>query len=123
MPDAKVLIVEDDGLVAEGLALTLAAAGYAVIGPAAGAAEAQRLAQAHLPDLVLMDVRLRNDDSGVDVARWMHRRFQSSVIFLTASTDPGTLREIDMDHPAEVLIKPVPPDELLETVRRVLARS
>jgi DNA-binding NarL/FixJ family response regulator len=104
---ARVLVVDDEFLIAQGLCLQVEDLGLTVCGAAATAEEAVALAQIHRPDLVLMDVRLSGDKDGVDAALIIHETVGSKVIFITGSREPATIARIQMDHPAGLLFKPI----------------
>ena len=102
-----VLVVEDEYLIAQGLAMQVEDLGLSVCAIIDTADEAVALAQAHRPRLVLMDVRLRGVKDGVDAAMAIHETVGSKVLFITGSREPATLVRIQSDHPAGILFKPV----------------
>ena len=116
----QVLVVDDEFLIAQGLRLQVEDLDLAVCGTAASAEEAVALAQAHRPDLVLMDVRLLGDKDGVDAALAIHHTVGSQVIFITGSREPSTLERIRMDHPAGVLFKPISDRQLKSAIEAAL---
>ncbi len=116
----RVLVVEDEYLIALSLSLTLQNLGYEVCAVASSADEAVRCANHEKPDVILMDVRLGGRRDGVDAAIDVHDSRRTPVIFLTGSTEPETLARIHDDHPAGVLAKPVTAQELEHAIRRVL---
>ena len=84
---ARILVVEDDFLIALQAETALADAGFHVIGVAASAEEATELAAAHQPDLVVMDVRLSGQPDGIDLAIELHRDHAIRCLFATAHAD------------------------------------
>lgn len=92
MNTARILIVEDEQVVARDLELTLEDRGYQVTGVAASAGQALFVAGKERPDVVLMDIQLRGHVDGVDVASMLRAEFGVPVIFLTANTDDATLQ-------------------------------
>ncbi|HYD67180.1 response regulator [Azospirillum sp.] len=118
-----VLVVDDEQLIALGLAVTLRDMGLQVCGTAATAAKAIELAQTHRPSLVLMDVRLKGPADGVEAAMEIHRLFGTPVIFITGSREPETVERIRQDHPAGVLFKPILPVNLRAEIEKVLSRQ
>lgn len=117
----RVLIVEDQFLIAEGLRLQLDSMNIDVCGIATTAEEAFELASALRPDLVLMDVRLESARDGVDAALDIHdARLGMPVIFVTGSREQATLDRIALDHPAATLFKPVSEHQLRHTIDAVL---
>jgi DNA-binding NarL/FixJ family response regulator len=102
-----VLVVDDDVIIADGWMMILQDIGLEVCGIAATAEAAIAMAQTHRPKLVLMDVRLRGKQDGVDAAMAIHDLVGSKIIFITGSREPPTLARIELAHPVAVLFKPV----------------
>lgn len=84
MPGHKILIVEDEQVVAMDVDLQLAELGYQVTGIATTGEEALRLVEAACPDLVLMDIQLHGAMDGVAIAGQIRDRWQVPVVFVTA---------------------------------------
>lgn len=108
LPDkpVRILIVEDDALVALGVRLTLTELGFDVVGIAASELEALSAAAAEHPDLALMDIRLRGANDGVQVARrlWLEKGVRS--IFLSAYADEQTMERVAQAKPLGFIQKP-----------------
>lgn len=120
---ARILIVEDEWLVAMEIESVLAAAGYRVIGPTGRAAEAVRLAERERPDLALMDIRLARGDDGVAVAQELRQRFGVPSLYASAHADPATVDRAKAARPAGWLPKPFSKDQLLAAVTDALKPS
>jgi len=118
--EGSVLVVDDEVLIAMSLSQVLEDMGLSVCGTAATAKRAIELVDTHRPILVLMDVRLKGTEDGVDAALEIHRRHGTPVIFITGSREQETIDRIYQDHPAGVLIKPILPAQLRAEVERVL---
>lgn len=116
----RVLIVEDESLIALDLADILEELGFEVIGPAATADAACRLAAEHSPDLVLMDIRIRGERDGIEAAREILRWHPTAIIFLTAESDPATRSRASELRPRAYLPKPVTPARVGQVVREAL---
>jgi AmiR/NasT family two-component response regulator len=117
----SVLVVDDEAIIADLWCLHMEMMGLKVCGTAATADEAVSLAEAHRPEIVLMDLRLKGQRDGVDAALAIHERVGSKVIFITGSQEPSAMQRIQADHPTAVLIKPVPDVLLKSTVTAALA--
>lgn len=94
MTMAKILIVEKESVVAEYLQEALENLGHQVLGSVASGEKAIEVAQETQPDLVLMDVRLKNTLDGIATAEQIHSRFHIPVVYLTAHADNSLLRSV-----------------------------
>ena len=119
----SVLIVEDEFLIAEALAMLVEDLGLTVCASAVTADQAIWLAQLHKPTLVLMDVRLKGPKDGVDAALAIWNLLRVPIIYITGSAEPENIARINSDHPAGVLFKPFQFAEFKATVERVLGAS
>ena len=90
-PLARILIVEDESIVAMDLAGQLRDLGHEVVGIADNAEDALRLASLCRPDLTLLDVRLKGPRDGVEVADALARQHDAAVLYLTAYSDAETV--------------------------------
>ncbi len=112
MPASRVLVVEDERLVANALARNLEALGYQVVSTVASGEEALAKADESRPDLVLMDIRLEGEMDGIEAAGLITFRFDIPVIFVTAYADRNVLAKAKIAEPYGYLIKPVSKREL-----------
>ena len=108
----KVLVVEDDLLIALALEQLLRDDGWTVIGPTPSAEQAVRQALRERPDAILMDIRLRDGMDGLQAAEAIRRLLPTPVIFCTAHSDAATRARIERLGRAVLLPKPVAPDAL-----------
>lgn len=111
----RILIVEDEQLVALDLASLIEQYGGVALGTAASAEAALRMASALRPDVVLMDIRLAPGD-GVAAARAIRSEVPAATVYVTGNTDPVTMQRIAQDGSWPVLMKPVPVVELCEAI-------
>jgi response regulator NasT len=112
------LIVEDDLLIREFYVLAVQQFGLSVVATAGAPDDAVRLAEAHRPDTVLMDIRLGDEGrDGVDAALEIVASVHPRLVFITASTDPRTMARAREANPHDILVKPV----RIERLRQVLA--
>ena len=112
-----VLVVDDQGLIADLWCILLEDMGCNVCGTAPTGAKAIALALEHRPRVIIMDVRLRGEMDGVDAARAIHESLSSRIIFITGSREPETMARIRTDNPAAVLFKPVSNRQFQAAVR------
>jgi CheY-like chemotaxis protein len=116
----KVLIVEDEGIVAEDLKGHLTLMGYDVVGTAYSGKQAVALATESRPDIVLMDVALPGGMDGIATAERMHETIDVPIIFITAYADEKTLERATAIEPFGYLIKPFDERELHATIATAL---
>jgi CheY-like chemotaxis protein len=90
---ASIMVVEDEGIVALQIKESLEARGYDVPVVVHSGEEALRRVTQTEPDLIVLDIRLRGEMSGIEVARRIHATLKIPVIYLTAHSDAETLRQ------------------------------
>jgi two-component system, response regulator PdtaR len=117
---ARILIVEDDYLVAAALEGGLTDAGLEVVGVASSADEAVRLAEATRPTLAIMDIRLNGRRDGVDAALEIFRSTGVRCIFATAHHDPPTRARAQAAAPLGWLGKPYTVDFVIAMIKTAL---
>ncbi|MCS6291338.1 MAG: response regulator [Nitrospira sp.] len=123
MAPAKILVVDDEVVVAEDIRRQLRALGYLVVGVVASGDEAVRLAGEHRPDLVLMDIKLKGSMDGIDAAHIIQARYGVPVIYLTAFSDEETLGRARETLPLAYLIKPFVRSDLRAALELALFRQ
>jgi PAS domain S-box-containing protein len=106
MPEKRILIVEDERIVAEDLKRLLVKLGYAVTGIAASGEEAIQSVRTDRPDLVLMDIRIQGPQDGIDVAEHLYAEYDVPVSYLTAFADAPTLDRAKATLPFGYILKP-----------------
>ena len=122
MPDASILIVEDEAIVAEDLAGRLRRLGYAVAGTTDLGEEALRLTQELRPSLVLMDIHLAGTMDGVAAAARIRQECGVPVIYLTASSDRATIDRAKVSGPFGFILKPFEDRELESHIEMALSK-
>jgi diguanylate cyclase (GGDEF)-like protein len=118
----RVLVVEDERIVALDLRGALESLGYTVVGTAATADEALRVVDERHPDLVLMDIRIAGPSDGIQAAGILRARYQLPVVYLTANADTSMLERALATEPAGYLVKPYNPHSLRTTIEVALRR-
>jgi two-component system, response regulator PdtaR len=111
-----VLIVEDDDLVAEILRDAVEDHGGRVAGIAAEPAMAFGLVVENKPDVVVMDVRLKDGHDGLHAADAMRHLYQTPIVFCTGYSDIRTVERIRQFGGAQCLFKPIRPGELAHAI-------
>jgi len=116
--EQRVLIVEDERMIAEYFKIIVENLGYSVCGIAKSAEEAVHLAEQEDPSMVFMDVRLIGEKDGVDAAMAIYDRKPVPTVYITGSREPETIDRIKSNHPSDILIKPVLEEQLKEALER-----
>ena len=119
----KILIVEDEGIVALDIKNTLNRLGYHVTAVASTGWDAIQQAKRTKPDLVLMDIRLHGEMDGIEAAAYIHQELAIPVIFLTAQADGPTRQRADAVEHAGYLIKPFSVHDLETSLTVALLNS
>ncbi len=112
MEKLRILIVEDEGLIARDIENMVKNAGYDVCGLAQSGAQAVELAENIEPDLILMDIILQGEMDGIEAARLIRERCGLPVIYLTSHADESTLERAKQSEPLGYTLKPVEQKEL-----------
>lgn len=112
MNEARILVVEDEPLVADDLERTLKKLSYQVVGRAASAAEAIALAEKLKPDLALMDISIKGEVDGIEAGKTLKDRFGIALIYLTAHSDHATFERAKITEPYGYVVKPFQPTDL-----------
>src|SRR5512136_1638843 len=103
---ARILIAEDEMIVAEDLELTLADLGHEVVGKVSTGELAVQLAEETKPDLILMDIKLRGEIDGIQASEQIRSRLDIPVIYLTAYEETDTISRAKITEPYGFLTKP-----------------
>ncbi len=122
MANARVMIVEDEIVVAMELEEKLRSMGYTITAIVSSGEAAVERAEETMPDLVLMDIRLHGDIDGIQAAEAIVNRQDIPVVFLTAYADDSTLQRAKRVHPFGYLIKPFSEAELRTTIEISMAK-
>lgn len=122
MKSQRILIVEDERIVALNLQQRLLKLGYDVVGRAASGEDALAKARAMHPDLVLMDIHIEGPMDGIDTAARLIDELKLRVIYLTAYSEDATLERARATQPYGYLIKPFSERELHATLQMALER-
>ncbi len=120
MSQPRILIVEDEAIVARDIAQQLAMLGYEPVAQTSSGEEALELADQLRPELVLMDIRLAGKIDGVSAAETIRDRFAIPVVFLTAYADDATLERAKVAEPFGYIVKPFQARELRSAVEMAL---
>jgi PAS domain S-box-containing protein len=123
MVNPKILIVEDDDIVAKDLQERLRNFGYDVVGFASTGEEAAKKVSATLPDLVLMDVHLKGEKDGIETASVLQSQHGIAVVYLSDDVDTDTLKRASKTEPFGYILKPFDERELRATIEMAFYRK
>lgn len=116
----KIFIVEDESLVALQIQNNIEKMGHKVAGVFASGEEMLDSLETDIPDLVLMDIKLQGELTGIETAERLHSRYDIPVIYLTAHSEDTTLKQAKETQPYGYLLKPFNVSELKIMVEIVL---
>ena len=116
----RVLIVEDEFMIALALEKQLEQHGCEVVAKVDNAEEALALIEDNHPDLIVMDIKLNGGIDGIEAVRRIREFADIPVIYLTGNGEAGSMEQAEETGPAAILIKPVKPEILKEVLDQVL---
>ena len=116
----NILVVDDELIVAVDIKKSLKALGYCVVGVATTGMDAVNKCESLLPDLVLMDIVLKGEMTGIESAEIIRNRFDIPVVYLTAHTDEKTVEDAKVTEPFGFIVKPYDHQELQSVIELAL---
>ncbi|WP_258100307.1 LytR/AlgR family response regulator transcription factor [Marinoscillum pacificum] len=117
----KILIVEDEPMIAQDLMLTVKEAGYSVVGPCDRAERALELYQSEKPSLALLDINIHGSKDGIELAELISG--QIPFIFITSYYDEATLKRVEKVNAQAYILKPFRDEEVLMNIRLAFAKQ
>lgn len=123
MPQANILVIEDDPTIAIDIRFNLEDNGFVVIDTIHRAEEACDILDKNKVDLIMLDINLDGEMTGVDLAEIIHRDYHIPFIFLTSYSDESTLEKASLTFPAGYIVKPFKENDLAPAIRMALVRS
>ncbi len=123
MNRAKVLIIEDERIVALDLKNKLVKLGYEVINLLSSGEKALEYLETEIPDLILMDIMLNGELDGILTASIIKEKFHVPFIFISALSDEGTIHRAKFTEPYGYIVKPFSERELKTTIQIALHKS
>lgn len=120
MKHYNILIVEDEPIIAQHIAVYLERSNYVISGIAHDAADALQLLHDNKPDAAILDVNLEGNMDGVDIGSYIHDNMQIPFFYLTAYADASTLERAKATHPCGYIVKPFNEKTLLASLEMVL---
>lgn len=120
MAKARIMVVEDESIVALDIKKRLEKLGYVVIATASTAEEAVQGAIDLKPDLAIVDIALKGEMDGIEAAKKIRDKAGTPIVYLTACSDEKTLERIKTTEPYGYILKPVEDGDLRFTVEMAL---
>lgn len=120
--EGRILVVEDEHIVAMGIKKMVKSLGYTVTGVASSGEDAISKAESTFPDVVLMDIMLKGDMDGVEAAGEIKKRFDVPVVYLTAYSDNKILERAKKTEPFGYIVKPFDEKDLHSSIEIALHR-
>ncbi|MFC7703638.1 response regulator [Plastorhodobacter daqingensis] len=118
-PAVRVLVVEDEAIIAMELEMMLEELGHEVVGVAMSASEAIGLAEQHRPDCVTMDISIKGAADGVSAATQLYEAYGIRAVFVSAYGNAETRERAAAAHPLGWLKKPLMIDELRSVLEQI----
>ena len=112
----KILIVEDEAIIAEDIAATLKSNDYEISGKAFTVHQALDMIYTRHPDLILLDISLKGEMDGIDIATIIRDKYKLPFIFITAFSDTITLERAKYTMPYGYIVKPFKDKDLLAAI-------
>ncbi len=116
MSTIKVLIVEDELIIAEDMKEMLQELQYEVVGIACDCSEAEEILIRDLPDIALIDIQLRCGDDGIALAKTVKEKYNIPVIIITSHSDKSTVERAKLVQPEGYIVKPFNKDDLYTSI-------
>jgi DNA-binding LytR/AlgR family response regulator len=120
MGKVKIVVVEDEIIIADHLCETLENLGYEVFEPAISFTEGKELIDTERPDIAILDINLSGRKDGIDLAKYIRENHDIPFIFLTSFADKATLERAKQVNPPAYLIKPFNKEELYTSIEIAL---
>ncbi len=120
MPSARILVVEDEAVIAADLKSRLARMGYHMLATVPTGAEALALAATLRPDLILLDIVLKGEMDGAEAGERIRADHDIPVIYLTAYSDDATVQRVKAAEPYGYILKPFQDREIYTAIEIAL---
>lgn len=123
MAQTKVLIVEDEPAIAHDIAAILTGNGYNVCGIAHSSTKAMDYLLTKSPDIALLDISIKGDKDGVDIAHIINKKYDIPFVFLTSFADRETIERVKETAPYGYIVKPFKERDLAPAIEVALLRK
>lgn len=120
MKKVKILVVEDEIIIADSICNTLNELGYHALEPAINYSEAIEIIEVEKPDIAILDIQLSGKKTGIELAKKIREKYHFPFIFLTSNSDSITINQAKQVTPPAYLIKPFSKEELFSSIEIAL---
>lgn len=120
MGQVKILVVEDEVVIADNICMILEDLGYEVLEPAIDYEEAVETIDSQKPDLSILDIQLAGKRDGVHLAEVIQNKYHFPFIFLTSNSDAATIERVKAVNPYAFLVKPFRKEDLFTSIELAL---
>jgi DNA-binding LytR/AlgR family response regulator len=120
MEKVKILVVENEIIIADSICNALNELGYHALEPAINFTEAIATIELEKPDIAILDIQLSGNKSGIDLAKKIRESYHFPFIFLTSNSDSFTVNQAKEVKPPAYLIKPFSKEELYSSIEIAL---
>jgi DNA-binding LytR/AlgR family response regulator len=120
---SKILIVEDEMIIAADLSLQLTKLGYQVIGIQTHGEDALKTVDQNRPDIVIMDIVLSGEMNGIQAAQIIHDKYNIPIIYLTSNADDATFQKAKATKPYAFISKPFRREDLSRAIELTIERT
>ncbi|MEM9547284.1 MAG: response regulator transcription factor [Bacteroidota bacterium] len=123
MPPTKILIVEDEPAIAHDIAGILSGDGYQVCGIAHSSTKALDYLVSKSPDIALLDISIKGDKDGIEIAHIIKKKYDIPFVFLTSFADRDTIERVKETAPYGYIVKPFKERDLAPAIEVALLRK
>lgn len=116
MKSFKVGVVEDEVIIADNIVRILKNLGYEVSGPALDYASAIEMIETECPDIVLLDINLKDEKDGIDLGSVLKSKYRIPFIYLTANTEYKNIERTKLTNPSGYILKPFTNEEIYASI-------
>jgi DNA-binding NarL/FixJ family response regulator len=112
----RIIVIEDEPLIAEDIADICTNAGYTVHGTAYNVGQGMNLIDEHQPDLIMLDINLNDEINGLELGTHIYQHNSAHIIYITSYADVKTIEAAKMTHPLGYIVKPFHPQQVITTI-------
>ncbi len=117
---ARIIIVEDEAIIADEIELMLEMMGHEVVGNVQNGDKAEDVFNSQKPDLALLDITIKGSLNGIDLAKIIREKYRFPFVFLTSHSDKTTLSAVKTTFPYGYIVKPFTQQNLMTTIELAL---